>query len=450
MSLTCCEVSQNSENRLRAGISRPALSLKRNALWNLVGSGLPLLAAAASIPYTLRCLGDEAFGILALIWALIGYFGLFDLGIGRALTFEVSRLRASDAPEQISPTLRAGLLMTAGAGLLGAFVIFELAPYLASGWLKISPLYQADAQLSFEIAAIGIVPTTVTSGLRGALEGFGRFGASNLNRMFLGLGMFVLPALSVWLHGNQLWMIAFYLVVARLLVLSVAAIQLRQYLMASTLARLRDYVRPLFAYGFWITVTGIVGPLMVYGDRFFVSSAIGAEQLPYYAIPQEALQRLLLIPAAVCGALLPHLVKQPAEYLEVTYRSVRRKVTLIMLIVCFTAAVFAYPALAWWLSSEFAGKSLPILLILAVGIWLNSIALVPYTLLHARGNPKITAQFHLVQLVLYVIAVYWLTKHFGLIGAALAWTGRVSLDLLMLHVAADVHLLDSHTHASIK
>jgi GT2 family glycosyltransferase len=32
----------------------------------------------------------------------------------------------------------------------------------------------------------------------------------------------------------------------------------------------------LLNYGVWVTVTGIVGHLMVYGDRFFVSAAVGA------------------------------------------------------------------------------------------------------------------------------------------------------------------------------
>jgi len=65
------------------------VSLKKNTLWNLLGSGLPLIAAAACIRYCLQQLGKEAFGVLTLIWALIGYFSLFDFGAGRALTFEL-------------------------------------------------------------------------------------------------------------------------------------------------------------------------------------------------------------------------------------------------------------------------------------------------------------------------------------------------------------------------
>jgi O-antigen/teichoic acid export membrane protein len=176
---------------------------------------------------------------------------------------------------------------------------------------------------------------------------------------------------------------------------------------------------------------------MVYGDRFFVSAAVGAVLLPLYSIPQEGLQRLLIIPGALSGALLPQLASQDPRQVAVSYKRNYKRVTVVMFCVCVLAAIFAYPALAWWLSADFAKQALPIVLILTIGIWLNSIASLPYTLLHAKGNPKITAMFHLFELVLYALSLWWLATNFGLIGAALAWVGRVALDLILLHLAAN-------------
>ena len=420
------------------------MSLRRNTMWNIAGSGLPLIAAAALIPSTLRQLGNEAFGVLTLIWALIGYFGLFDLGVGRALTYEISKLRAANALGEITPTLKAGLLLTSVAGILGALIFMVLAPWLAQNWLQISPVWQRDAQLAFQIAAIGVVPATITSGLRGALEGLECFAASNLNKIFLGFCMFVLPALSVRLHGKILWTIALYLVAARLLVVLGSALPLRRLLSGPNSDLALHYVRPLLSYGGWITVTGIVGPLMIYGDRFFVGSAVGAMTLPLYAIPQEGLQRLLIIPAALCGALLPQFASlEPRALIDAYHRNYKR-IAVTMLGICAAAALFAYPFLSLWLSPEFAQKALPIAVILAVGVWLNSMALVPYTFLHACGNPRITALFHLAELVIYILALYYLVAQFALVGAALAWVVRVLIDLILLHVS--VHRFIGYIH----
>src|SRR5262249_17199079 len=91
-----------------------------------------------------------------------------------------------------------------------------------------------------------------------------------------------------------------------------------------------------------------------------------------------------------------------------------------------------FPLLAIWISPGFALTALPATLVLIAGLWINSIAQIPLALLHARGHPRITGWLHVVELIVYIAAVYVLTKSLWLIGAAIAWTGRVTLDFLLL------------------
>jgi O-antigen/teichoic acid export membrane protein len=411
------------------------MSLRRNTLWNLLGSSLPLLAAILFIPYCLNQLGGESFGVLTLIWALIGYFSLFDLGVGRALTYEIGRRQSSEAGADIPAVVRSGLALTFLAGIMGALVMFYLAPYLAGSWLKITPNLAPDTQLAFEITAVGVIFTTLGSGLRGAQEGLNQFKIASLNKAILGFCTFLLPAFSIYIHGSDLSSIVVYLVAARIFMVISMLFQLRHYVFAKGLHPITNHIRSLYSFGIWITISGIVGPLMVYGDRFFVSAAIGATLLPLYAIPQEGLQRLLLIPGSFCAALLPKLAALPMGERMTLYRKSHRHVMLIMLVICLVSAAMAYPLLSAWLNPEFAKESLAIVCILAVGIWLNAIALVPYTFLHANGSTKITAIFHLVELVIYLAALYYLVDAYGLVGAALAWVLRVGVDLVLLEWA---------------
>lgn len=60
--------------------------LARNGVFNIIGQGVPLLAAFFAIPRLIHGLGTDRFGVLTLVWMVIGYFSLFDLGLGRALT----------------------------------------------------------------------------------------------------------------------------------------------------------------------------------------------------------------------------------------------------------------------------------------------------------------------------------------------------------------------------
>ncbi|MBR7799032.1 flippase [Undibacterium fentianense] len=431
------------------------MSLKKNTIWNLIGSGSPLLAAAVCIPYTLKALGAEGFGVLTLIWALIGYFNFFDFGAGRALTYEISRLQTAmfDAISEqrrqaIHQILKAGLILTAVTGILGFLLIMGFAYPLAHDWLKITPTWQHDAKLALQITAVGVIPATLTSGMRGALEGLGQFKESNINKIFLGFCMFILPALSIFIHGSSLWRITIYLVLARLVTVLYGCIQLKHYLFipeklhpidAAThnFSKVKLQIRQLVSYGFWVTITGIVSPLMVYGDRFFVSALVGADKLSEYAIPQEGLMRLLMIPIAICGALMPVFATIAKKTdLQLSYATNLRRMAKIMAGLCLLTLILAYPGFAWWISPEFAEKAFPITAILIFGTFINGVAVVPYTLLHATGNTKTTALFHIFELFFYMGLLVLLTRHFGLIGAAFAWVCRVTVDWVLLHFAA--------------
>lgn len=409
------------------------MSLKKDTIYNLLGNGIPLLAAAGAIPYLLTALGSEKFGILTLIWALIGYFGLFDFGVGRALTYEVGRRKESAEVAELGKTIKAGLALTLFTGVLGLLLVyFLIAPYSAA-WLKISYAEQATAKTAFEIVAIGIIPTTLTSGLRGTLEGFKRFVESNINRALLGTLMFLVPGVIVYIYGNNIEFVAIGLVGVRFLIFAIAIVQLKKYIIGTYEVSLND-IRPLLKFGVWVTISGLVGPVMVYGDRFFVSAAVGAEVLPLYAIPQEGLQRLLIIPAALTAALMPRMAAiKDVVYLQKVYKDNTRKIAVWMLIVLILASIAAHPVLSVWISKEFAEKTTPIVIILCIGLWFNSMAQMSMTLLHAIGKPKLAAVSHLIELPLFIMAIILLSKEFGIIGAATAWTLRVTADFFIFN-----------------
>ena len=58
----------------------------KNTIFNLAGNIAPLLVGVASIPFLIKGMGTDRFGVLTIAWMLIGYFSLFDMGLGRALT----------------------------------------------------------------------------------------------------------------------------------------------------------------------------------------------------------------------------------------------------------------------------------------------------------------------------------------------------------------------------
>ena len=67
-----------------------AATLVRNTGLNFLGQIIQALVAVVAIPYVVHGLGVERFGVISLAWVTLWYFGLVDLGLGRATTQHVA------------------------------------------------------------------------------------------------------------------------------------------------------------------------------------------------------------------------------------------------------------------------------------------------------------------------------------------------------------------------
>lgn len=422
------------------------MSLKRNTLWNLIGTGLPLLLGAITIPYLIRTTGVEAFGVLTLIWALIGYFSLFDFGLGRALTQQVAAARSAGLFGQLPRLVKTGLWFTAATGVVGGILLAIFASQLAFHWLKVSAPLQTDVERALLIAAVGIPLTTVTTGLRGILEAYEDFKTVNLLRISLGVANFGLPALSVMLIGPSLaWMVVF-LVVARFVAMCAHLWLVNQKLPDGWRAGRfdRGSLRNLLSFGAWMTVSNIVSPLMVTADRFVISAVVGASAVAYYTVPYEVLSRVLLLPAALTSALFPRLALMLINN-HLQARNIYKKCLLvtvaIMISICLPLVVGSKWGLEVWLGKLFSEKSWIIFCILTVGVFFNGIALVPFTAIQASGDARSTAILHLCEFIVYFPLLFLGLKQYGLVGAAIVWSVRTGFDLIFLIIIGNRKLL---------
>ena len=102
-----------AESETRAsGDGGSARSMVAGVAWNAAGRGLPLLLALVLTPVLVGQLGTERWGLFTLALAMVGVFGVFDLGVGQALTRALAERigagRVQYAPRRLSTT--AGVL----------------------------------------------------------------------------------------------------------------------------------------------------------------------------------------------------------------------------------------------------------------------------------------------------------------------------------------------------
>lgn len=145
--------------------------------------------------------------------------------------------------------------------------------------------------------------------------------------------------------------------------------------------------------------------------------------------------RLWLIPGALVATLFPvFAMKVQSDRAQTANFSRRGAVALFVLMfpLCLAIVTFAEEGLRLWIGQDFAEKSSAILQWLTVGVLVNSIAQIPFALIQSAGRADVTAKLHIAELPFYLLLLWWLLGQYGVLGAAIAWTIRASVDALLL------------------
>ncbi len=415
--------------------------LARNALLNLVGFGVPLIVALFSVPLVIRGLGAARFGVLALVWAVTAYSSVFDLGLGRATTKFVAEAIAQADVDRVGAIVSTSVMVQAGFGLLGGLLLVAVSPLLAERLLKVPPELTATARLSFCIAAVSVPTVLISGSLRGGLEAAQRFDLVNAVRAPLNAANFLLPLLGVVVGWDLPGILASMVIFGGVAMVA-------QYLMCKRVfPSLRFWrrfpiseLRRLARFGGWVSVSSVAGPILVYLDRFMIGALRSVAAVAYYAAPYEMVTRLWIVPTSLVTTLFPalsalHSRSEFRGFQELVARSVKY-LLLVLGPLVIILIVAGRDILRLWLGNEFAIQSTRALQLLAVGVLLNSLAQVPYSLIQAAGRPDLTAKLHLAELPIHTVIAWRLVSAWGITGAAVAWSLRAGLDAVCLYVLA--------------
>ena len=411
--------------------------LARNALYNVLGQGLPLVVGLAALPITLRALGNARFGLLGLAWAILGYVGALDLGLGRATTKYVAEYLAAGDDTRLRSVGTLAVASQTAMGVLGSVLFALLAPVLVDDVLRVTPALRAETRGMMLALALSVPFVVLAASLRAMLEAAQRFDIVNIIRTPTSAAVLFVPAIAAS-FGATLPTIVMLLIGVRVVACAASVVGIRRAIPAFrwTLDIRWETLRPLLGYGGWVSVSNVISPVLVYLERFLLAALAGVAAVAYYTVPSEVVMRLLIVPAGLAGALFPALSATGAG--GPTEQLLGRPLRFLLLIlapIVTGLVVCAGPLLYVWLGKDYAARSTAAFVVLAIGVLINGLAHLPYAYLLGRGRPDLPAKFHLVELPLYAVAGWLLIRQAGVTGAALAWTLRVAVDAVLLVAA---------------
>ena len=335
--------------------------LARNALGNLASQATPMALAVLTMPLLVRGLGTERFGVLTLAWVLLGYFSLFDLGLGRALTKLVAEVLGRGEERDVPALVTMALALMLALGVAGALLIGLLTPWLVGTALKIPGPLRDEARWSL-----------LSDGRRAAVPDW-HLGIAGRSRI-----VSAADPCQPRADGGRLR--------------PAPRAARRAPLDAPPGGRARGgrrrpdhvvlpppgdlsrchpqpeggsgaapaLVRPLLNFGGWMTVANVVNPIMVQMDRFLIGALASSAAVAYYTTPYGLVTKYWFLSNAVLGVIFPAFATSYARDRAATARIFGRGVKYVFLILAaltVATVVLAPEILRLWLGDEFAAQS---------------------------------------------------------------------------------------------
>lgn len=423
----------------------PVLSVvKQNIISNLLGKGLSVLLSIIFVPFYLRYLGAEAYGLVGVFVTLQSVFMLADMGLSGTFTRETARLSVvEDGAQQIRDLCRTFEGIFVVGGVIIAFVIAALSRLIAEHWVNL-------AHLSVTTVANSIVLIGVAVGLQfpffiyqGGMLGMQR--QMHLNALLLGLGFargvgavlileFVDPSIQtffIWQVAiNAIQLVAGYLLVWR----SLPTISKKPHFDL-------NLIRPLWRFAAGTAGITLTGILLTQSDKLILTKILPLEKFGYYSLAGVVASAPGMIAMPFSNAIYPRFTQLVAmknfpELTALYHRSCQLLAVIVipvgLVLACFSKEII----LLWTGSIATTQNAFPLASVLMIGSTLMCLMVIPYALQLAFAWTRLGLYLNIIAVITLVPAMVWLVSIYGAFGACF-----VSVALYMGQAIGMIHLM---------
>jgi len=422
--------------------------LKHNLIANLAGSGWSALMGLAFVPFYIKLMGAESYGIIGVFTSLIGILAVLDMGLVQIMNREMARLTVTpDHKNDLIDTARTLELIYWMIALVIVLIIFYLANFIAFSWLKPEHLTRQSVLHAISIMALVIGLRWPQAIYIGALNGLQRQVLVNAVLIIFSTLQSVGALLVLWFIEPTIQV--FFIWQALVSLLNVVV--LRFFLWRSFSSDYKGVFSQTVIKNIWRFAAGMTGvsfaaTLLTQIDKLLLSKMLTLAEFGYYTFAVTVASVVFRIIGPVFTAYYPKLTeivsKNDQFRLAGTYHQGCQLMAVAILPITFVIAFFSEEILGLWTgNSEIVANSSMLISLLIVGNALNGLMHIPYALQLAYGWTRLSFYQNVIAVIVLVPAIYFATMRWGAVGAAAIW---IVLNTGYLLISAQVmyrHLL---------
>lgn len=408
------------------------MTLSRNLLAGLANSVWSALLALAVVPFYLKYLGIEAYGLIGFFVTTQALLQLLDMGMAPTINREVARCSASGDLKEAGKLLHTLAVVYWSMAAAIAILILVLAPLIAEYWLQskqLSPQTISHAVMLmglvvacrwpiglYQGALIGAQRLTISSGINMAMVTIGSLGA-----------VAVLAFISPTIEAFFIWQACVGLVYAVIMRLAAWRIIGKAQQNRFDVGALKNVWR--FTAG--MSAIGLTALIFTQLDKVILSKMLGLEEFGHYMLATVVVSGLYVLIAPVYNVVYPRFSALVAtgetEKLINIYKLGTRMLASVIFPIAMVLAVFAEDLVLVWTGNPIIASNVaPVIAFLAIGSALHGIMYFPYALQLSYGMTRLPLTINAILMVVFVPLIIFCALKYGALGGAIAW--------LVLHV----------------
>jgi len=396
-------------------------SVVRNVLFGVTTWVLPLGLGIVATPIIVKTLGDDDYGIYALVLGFIGYS--FNLNIGRAITKYLAEYREEERFDEINDVISATLILNLIIGVVGTLLIVFSAEWLVRSVFGIEGAAAGKAVMAFYLASFVIFLSMISQVFSSVIQGLQRFDVYaklfNLNSIGLVAGNLALALMGYGLNTLLAWNL--FISVITLTLGAVVSYSLYPQFRfkwirgSETLTKVLRFSSGVIGYQ-------ILSNCLLLFERGWITRQLGSETLTLYVVPMMLgiylhgfISSLLLVLFPLSSS-----IKEDTERLKRLYTKATKAICVPAVFLGCSLIALSHSFLSLWMGADFADKTWLLLVIHTLTFGLLAIQVVSWQMTEGRGESVYNFKVFSVCFVIMIGLVFALTSRYGETGIAVA------------------------------
>ena len=387
--------------------------------YNLIFFVINALAFIILTPLAIRTMGDEFYGLWIIIFAIMQFTNIGTLGIGSVVNKFASE---QDNPEfDVGNIISSALSIIMPMAILTAIVLL-IVKNIIFGYLNISTTYAEQFNLAITVCSISIIPQYLNK----VFQGY--FLSQIMNKFVRSLDF--VSSVFPWIGGiiiavfekNLLWMSILNLVIQTGIAVIYSLILARKIKKLTSPSY--QTIKRMLSFSIFMFVESSAITLFQQFDRILVGFTQGPILAGVYSVGTSISLRLSSMTGQATEVMIPYASLKDSSGDQVklysTFSSLSRYISFILAVISSVAIIWMHEILSVWISPEYANQYAGAFKILILAYNLLSLSRSGHQTLTGMGKVKFTSLVYLFSSIFMLANLFFLSKYFGLLGAASA------------------------------